>query len=154
MYLGQNKSLVRRFIDEVWNTGNISVANQIVSIGYIEHSPLPGQVPGFEGIKQAFRMLWNAFPDLHFKLEDMFAEDHKLVVRGIFQGTHQGTIMGIPPSGELLRIPEIHIFRLASGKILEHWGEFVCPAALQEVYNLQHSLPTISVAVPQFSSAG
>ena len=154
MYLGQNKTLVRRFIDEVWNTGDISAANQIVSIGYVEHSPLPGQVPGFEGIKQAFQMLWNAFPDLHFRTEDMFAEDHKLVVRGILQGTHRRTIIGIPPSGELVSIPEIHIFRIRNGKIMEHWGEFVCPAVLQEVHYLKTSLPQIRIAIPQFSRAG
>lgn len=154
MYLGQNKTLVRRFIDEVWNEGDISAVNQIVSIGYIEHSPLPGQVPGFEGIKQVIQMLWSAFPDLHFKVEDIFAEDHKLVVRGIFRGTHQRTIMGVPPSGELVSIPEIHIFRVASGKILEHWGEFVCPAALQEIHIQQPSIPRIRVAAPQYSNAG
>jgi predicted ester cyclase len=68
-------------------------------------------------------MLRLACPDLSQTVEDMIAEDDKVVDRLRWQATHQGPFMGIPPSGNTLTMTEIHINRIAGGRIVERWAE-------------------------------
>lgn len=63
-----------------------------------------------------------AFPDFHATIEDMVAEGDKVVVRVTATGTHQGDFMGIPATGKPFKYQEIHIARIADGKMAEHWG--------------------------------
>ena len=83
---------------------------------------MPGQPPGVEGIKYIFRMLKAAMPDFSQEIVDMVAEGDRVVVRAVSRGTHQGEMMGIPPTGKKVQIDEIHIVRIEDGKMTEHWG--------------------------------
>ena len=89
----------------------------------IEHSPLPGQAPGAEGLKQIMGMFFAAFPDLHGTIEDEITEGDKLVQRMTSRGTHKGDFMGIAPTGKQVTFTEMHIIRIVNGKAVEHWSE-------------------------------
>jgi len=118
-----NKRLVARFLDEVYNKGNYDFADVVVAMDYVSHNELSIEVLGPEGIKQAAVMQRTAFPDLVTSIDDMIAEGDRVVVRGHDTGTHEGTFMGIPPSGNRFTITWIDIFRIQDGKLVEAWLE-------------------------------
>jgi steroid delta-isomerase-like uncharacterized protein len=119
----QNKTVVRQFIEGVFNQGNVSLANEIVSPDYVEHEQLPPGMPqGREGFEMMIPMLHSAFPDFKATIEDIVAEDDKVVIRMTWSGTQQGEFMGLPASGNQMSIAIIDIFRLTDGKIMDHWG--------------------------------
>jgi steroid delta-isomerase-like uncharacterized protein len=118
-----NKSLVSRFLDEVYNKGNYDFADAAVATDYISHNELSIEVLGPDGIKRAALAQRTAFPDLVTSIDDLIAEGDKVVVRGHDTGTHQGPFMGIPPSGKRFTITWIDIFRIQDGKLAEAWLE-------------------------------
>ena len=81
----ENKALIRRLIDEVWNQKNLSMLEQVVSPGYICHEPgSPEPLSGLEG----FNTYTSAFPDQRFTIEDLVAEGDRVVTRWSVEGTH------------------------------------------------------------------
>lgn len=118
-----NKALVRGY-QETYNANNLDVLDAIVAADIISHKTLPGLPPGLEGGKLSHRGTVATFPDLHYEIEDLIAEGDRVVMRWTMTGTHSGaSFMGQPPSGRQVRVPGISIFRLADGKIVEHWAE-------------------------------
>jgi predicted ester cyclase len=86
----ENKALLRRFFEEVYNRGNLAVADELVAEGYVSHNKLDSQVLGPEGIERAATMQRDAFPNLHTTIEHLIAEGNEVVVRGRDTGTHTG----------------------------------------------------------------
>jgi steroid delta-isomerase-like uncharacterized protein len=119
-----NKAIVRRFFEEVLNEKRLDRADELVAPDYLDHAALPGQGPGLEGAKQQrWAMYFAAIPDLHSTIDDLVAEEDKVVVRYTGEGTQQGELLGIPPTGKRFRFSGICIIRLAEGKIAENWEE-------------------------------
>ena len=119
----QNKAVVRRLIDEVFNQGNISVVDDLATPGFIEHEDLPPGMPaGREGVKMLTSAMHGAFPDFHAAIEDLIAEGDKVVLRMTWKGTQKGEFLGIPASGKHLDITVIDILGFRDGKIVDHWG--------------------------------
>jgi steroid delta-isomerase-like uncharacterized protein len=124
MSVEENKLLLRRFFEEVYDKGNLTVADELVAEDYISHNELDIQVLGPEGIKRAAAMQRNAFPNLRTTIEDLIAEGDKVVVRGTDTGTHTGAeFMGIPAKGRRFTLTWIDIFRIEDGKLVEAWLE-------------------------------
>jgi steroid delta-isomerase-like uncharacterized protein len=119
----QNKSIVRRFFDEVYNKGNLAVADELVAPDYVSHNQLEIEVLGPEGIKRAASLQRSAFPDQMSLIQDLIAEGDKVVVRGVDQATHQGPFLGYPPTGKRVTFTWIDIFRLRDGQLAEAWLE-------------------------------
>ena len=67
-------------------------------------------------------MFRTAFPDLQVTVDDLIAEGDKVVARITAKGTHKGEFMGTPATNKQISMQEIHICRIAGGKIVEHWG--------------------------------
>jgi steroid delta-isomerase-like uncharacterized protein len=123
MSIAANKKIVRSFFETLWNKKQLERIEELVARDYIDGNPLPGQAAGLEGAKQKWAMYFAGIPDLTANIEDMVAEGDKVVVRFKAEGTHQGMLLGVPPTGTRLRVTGISIYRLADGKILEHWEE-------------------------------
>jgi predicted ester cyclase len=117
----ENKAVVRRFFDEVWNGGRIDVIDEIITPDAVDHNPNPGQPPGSEGVKWLVRVFSSAFPDMHFDLQDQVAEGDKVVSRWVLSGTQQGELFGIPATGKRISITGIDIVSVIGGKMTEHW---------------------------------
>ncbi len=96
--------------------------DDLVDPDAIVRTPLPIEATGPELLKEVFRRLHQAFPDLHVAIEDMIAEGDKVVARNRVTGTHQGEYMGIAPTGKAIAYNEIFIFRVVDGRIVETWG--------------------------------
>jgi steroid delta-isomerase-like uncharacterized protein len=123
MSIEANKQLVRRY-QEAHNTNDLDALNLIVAADLVTHSLMPGLPPGLDGGKTIHQMTGAAIPDFHASIEDLIAEGDKVVARMTFRGTHSaGEFMGSPPSGKTFAFSAISIFRIADGKIVEHWGE-------------------------------
>jgi predicted ester cyclase len=67
-------------------------------------------------------MLRTAFPDLHFEIEELVAEGDTVAGRLTMSGTHEGPLMGTPPTGRSVRQDHMHFVRFRDGKTVEHWG--------------------------------
>ncbi len=117
-----NKALVRRYRD-IHNSNNLAALDEIVDANIISHSGLPGLPPGLEGGKMAHMAFAAAFPDSHVTTEDLVAEGDKVVERFSFRGTNTGSFLGAPATGKQVTATGIAVFRIANGKVVEHWGE-------------------------------
>jgi steroid delta-isomerase-like uncharacterized protein len=116
------RALARRSFDEIWNTGNLDVADELFSPDYVNHDPTSPEVPpGPEGVKQLARMYRRAFPDLRFTVDEMLATGDKVITRWTGQGTHRGPLRGLPATGRQVRVTGISIHRIAGGRIVETW---------------------------------
>jgi len=119
-----NKTIARRFNEEVWGTGDQAVLEELLDPDLVDHDALPGQGPGREGHKQILAAFRNAFPDLNVTTEDVVAEGEKVVSRWTARGTHQGELLGIAPTGNGVTIKGIDVLRVAEGRIVERWSQF------------------------------
>ena len=119
----ENKALVRRFYEEI-DKGNLAAMDELVAENYLDHNPppFPGLSPGREGLKQAFRMFWEATPGYH-RIEEQIAEGDKVVTRLTCYGQHAGDLPGAPATGHELKMTSITIHRIAGGKLVEKWAE-------------------------------
>jgi steroid delta-isomerase-like uncharacterized protein len=116
----ENKATLRsKHIEELFNKGNLSVADEIISADYVYHSPLGIEFKGPEGVKQMVSTARNAFPDLHFIIDDMVAEGDKVAVRYTYTGTHKGEYMGIAPTGKKINLIMAVFYRFVDGKEVE-----------------------------------
>ena len=117
-----NKAIVRRFVEEVQNGGNLAVVDEVAAPDYVNHTSQAGVPANREGLKQLTAMFRRAFPDGRMTIEDMVAEEDRVATRKTFRGTHRGELMGIPPTGRAVAIQLIDIVRLADGKAVESWN--------------------------------
>ncbi|TDF91314.1 ester cyclase [Paenibacillus piri] len=125
MTILENKTIVRRWVDEVLNKHDLSVLGSLVMPDVVNHAVLVAELRyGFENFKRAIGALLVAFPDHHMEIEDMGAEEDKVWYRGTRSGTHlgPGPLPGIKPSGKYVAVQHIHILRLENGKIADHWA--------------------------------
>jgi len=117
----ENKAVVRRAYEELWNRRNVALADELVAEDFLNHAAPPGRQRGREGLKDVIRMFDAAFPDFRYEVADVVAEGDRVAVRDVFRGTHEGDFMGIPATGNRVAIQAIHIYRLEGGRLAEHW---------------------------------
>ena len=129
----QNKALVRRSYEEVWNKKNLNFADELYAANAIDHGLPPNLPPGREGSKMYIAMYQKAFPDTHMTIEDQIAEGDKVVTRWTAVGTHTGDLMGIAPTGKRVTVTGIDVSRFAGGRIVESWGLFDQMSMMQQL---------------------
>ena len=131
MALEENKRVVRRHFEEIFNEQNLKVIEEITALDYREHGVAPFQAPtsetkespdGPDSLRRTAQWLLTAFPDLHFTIERLIAENDMVAVRLVMEGTHKGTFQGIAPTGKRIQGTRTDLFRVRDGKITEHWA--------------------------------
>ena len=116
----QNKTVVRRLVDELWNKGNLQVADEIIAPTYMHHDDsTPDLGKGPEGEKKRVNLYRTAFHDLRLSIEDLVAEGETVVARWSCRGVHKGDLSGIAPTGKQFAITGVTIIRFSNGKIVE-----------------------------------
>lgn len=115
-----NKSLVRRYYEEVLNGRHPEVFDELADPGFVSYLA-DGRGIGLDIYKQAIAGTLTVFPDLNVTIEDQVAEGEKVVTRWKATGTPQIEFAGIKPDGKPVTITAIHIHRVQSGKLIEHW---------------------------------
>jgi steroid delta-isomerase-like uncharacterized protein len=104
MTVETNKALLRRFVEEIVNQGNVTIAAELVAEDFRELDPFPGQVPGRAGLIESIERLRTAFPDLVWSIEELVAEGEKVASSHTWSGTHLGEFLGIAPTGKQVRM--------------------------------------------------
>jgi steroid delta-isomerase-like uncharacterized protein len=123
----ENKALLQRWFDEVWNNGRAEAIDEMFAADGIAHglSDDPGNSmrgpSGFKPFHQTFR---GAFPDIEVVIEDMIAEGDKVAARCSVRGKHSGDHLGIAASNAPVDFTGMCIVRISDGKIVEAWNNF------------------------------
>jgi predicted ester cyclase len=114
-----NKKLVRTVIEEVFNKRQPGEMDRFVVTDFVEHNPNLPQ--GLEGRKRFVAAVLAGFSDYRGEIVEILAEGDKVVVRIQWSGTQDGPFLGLPPSGNKVRFSTADFFRIANGKLVEHW---------------------------------
>ncbi|MFQ5794614.1 MAG: ester cyclase [Candidatus Bipolaricaulia bacterium] len=129
----ENKAIMRRMIEELWNQGNMDVADELFAPDHTSPSA-PDLPPGSEGVKIITTMFRNAMPDYHMTIDFMVAEGDQVAARFTQSGTHTGgDLMGIAPTDKKATWTEIGILRIKDGKIVESWYEVDMMSLMQQL---------------------
>lgn len=122
MAFESNKQLVRRWIEEVVNTGTIELVEELISPNYIEVYNNVQYPIGLKGARKHVLGVRQTYPDLVVTIEQQIAEGDWVATRITARGTHLGEWMGIEPTGRKVEFTGVNLDRLKDGKIVEHGG--------------------------------
>ncbi len=129
-----NKFVIRRSFEELWNKGNLSLADELFTPNYEHHdasSPDFGRGP--ESEKKRAALYRTAFPDLQLTIEDIIAEGQTVMARWSCRGTHKGDLSGIAPTGKQVTISGVSIARFTGGKMVEGWVNWDVLGLMQQL---------------------
>lgn len=133
MSIEQNKQIMRRMIEEVWNQGNLAVAEELFAPDHTSPSA-PQLPPGAEGVKFLVKMFRDAMPDYHMTIDMVLADENQVCARFVQSGTHTGgDLMGMKASGRKATWTEIGVLRIKDGKIVESWYEVDMLSMIQQL---------------------
>ncbi len=118
----EKKLLIRRYIEEVINTGNIDEIEKFISPNYVEVHEGTRHPIGIEGAKAHILGVRQTYPDLHLTVEQQIAEDEWVATCITARGTHKGSWLGMKPTGKAVSFTGVNINRVVDGKIVEHGG--------------------------------
>jgi steroid delta-isomerase-like uncharacterized protein len=137
--LTENRSIVRRLYEEVWNEQKLDLVGELISPSHAFHDPnVSGSQIGPDAYKQRIAGFSRAFPDLHIAIEDIISEEDQLVVSWVISGTHKGEYEGICPTDKKISVEGMTIHQIANGKILD---SYVSWDALGLMRQLGHAPP-------------
>ena len=124
-----NKELVRRHFEEIFNRKNLAVCDETMAEDFVEHAhapfaqSAPGRVNGPQAMRASAEWLLAQFPDLHMTIEAVISEGDTVGVRILSEGTNLGALNGVvPPTGKRFMACQSHWFRVAEGRLVEHWA--------------------------------
>ena len=127
-----NKALIRRAYEEGFNQRNLAVLDEVNASDLVSHNAST-TMQGLEAFKQFLSLYLSAFPDARFTVEEEIAEGERVASRYTFRGTHQGELMGIPPTGKQVTVTGMIINRIANGKSEEGWLNFDALGMMQQL---------------------
>jgi steroid delta-isomerase-like uncharacterized protein len=127
----ENKAVSTRFIQEVFNNGNYDLIEDLVDEGFVAH--LGGSDQGRDAFTEMVKAYRYGFPDYHCVIDDQIAEADQVVTRWTFDGTQNGQLMGMPPTGKRVTVTGVAIDRIADGKLVESWLEMDAQRMLQDL---------------------
>lgn len=128
----KNKAIVRGLLEEAYNQGNLDVIDEACAADYTWPMDDP-QVHSSEEMKKHVAEVHTTFPDIHITAEDMIAEGDKVVTRWTIVGTHEGELMGIPPTGLQVTFTGILFGRIADNKLAGDWENFDALGLMQQL---------------------
>jgi predicted ester cyclase len=120
--LDTNKALVRRFYEEVVNTGNVELVEEFLAPDFVEVADGKRYAIGCDGAKAHITGVRATYPDLTVEIETQIAEGDWVATCITAKGTHLGQWLGIKPTGKELTFTGVNIDRVVGGKIVEHGG--------------------------------
>jgi predicted ester cyclase len=138
----QNKTIVRRLLEEPWK-GNLGVVDELIDRNYVGHDPsIPEPLRGPDGFKENISNYRAAYSDARITVDEQIAEGDKVATRWTGRGKHDGDLMGIGPTGKQVTVSGLTLSRLANGKVIEeytNWDTFGMMQQLDVVPELAHA---------------
>ncbi len=120
--MDQNKLLIRRYYEEVVNTGDIDRIPDFISSSYVENYNGVRNECGIEGAEAHIVGVRETFSDLTLSVERQIAEGEWVVSQVVARGVHTGSWMDMKPTGKAVEINAVNVDRVIDGKIIEHGG--------------------------------
>ncbi|OCR00061.1 ester cyclase [Nostoc sp. MBR 210] len=139
MSTAQNKAIALEFY-QAFDNGSVEQAKKIIAANFIAHTTGASEPLDLDGFIEYELMMRNAFPDGKHTFADVIVENDKVVTRGTFSGTHEGELLGFPPTGQPVEFAVMHIDQIVDGKVVEHWGQADIMALMQQLGILPPSM--------------
>tara|TARA_B110000014_G_C20000712_1_gene518570 strand:+ start:58 stop:468 length:411 start_codon:yes stop_codon:yes gene_type:complete len=117
----QNKAVFEKLMSAL-NAKDMATMESLIADDFVDNDAMPGMAPGRQGMIDMMGMFVGAFPDLNVVVEHWVAEGDLVVGVMTTKGTQNGEFMGMPASGKKFSVREMHMVRVANGKMAEHWG--------------------------------
>jgi predicted ester cyclase len=140
-------AVVRRNTEEVQGRGDYALFEELFAPDYIDHTPQPGGTPDRAGTLHLYKALRAAFPDFHADIHWQVADGDLVTTYKTYHGTHQGSFLGIAPTGTAIAFETVDAMRVRDGRIVEHWG-------VANLYKLLEQLGALPAAVSTTQPAG
>jgi steroid delta-isomerase-like uncharacterized protein len=118
----ENKALVRRWTEEIWNQGSMTAIDELVAADYIHHDPLMPDIQGRDALKQFVAAHREAIPDGRFTEDDLIDGGEKIVTRWTFRGTQKAEWLGVAATNSPVEVTGTTTLRLVQGRVAEFWA--------------------------------
>lgn len=130
----ENKAIIGRLYEEVWNKRKLEVLSELVSPSHALHGPnFSGSAIGPEAYKGQVSGFLAGFPDLRWTIEDIVAENDRVVACWTFAGTHRGDFMGVPATNKKVSVDGMTIHHITSGKIMDSYSNWDALGLMQQL---------------------
>ncbi len=127
------KAVVRRNTAEVQGRGDFAVFEALFADDYVDHTPQQGGAADKAGTRALYRAIRAAFPDFHAEIHWQAADGDLVTTYKTYLGTHEGTFLGIAPTGRKIQFETVDAMRIRDGRIVEHWGAANLLSAVQQL---------------------
>ena len=132
MALSDNIEIITRF-ERAFRAADQATIDELADLGLVDHNPAPGHEPTLAGFKQKVAFFKAIFPDLEEDLQDITASGDTVATRWVLTGSQQQEFMGIPASGQPIRIEGMNFYRLRGGRVTDIWTQFDGVAMMQQL---------------------
>ena len=119
MSVNEAKAVIARFLDEVWNQGNLDAIDGMCADGFCHYDSVGRDTHDLASFKQYVAATYAGFPDLRLIIEEQIAEGDRVAVHWKLCGTHRGECLGIAPTGRQVELEGVSFYRVAGTKIVE-----------------------------------
>lgn len=106
----------------IFNDGDDEASQRLVAPEFIDYEAPEGSPRGPEAYANTARWMRGIWENARWEIVDSFAKEDKATLRVIFTGRQVQDFMGVPVTGKEVRVQHIHIYRVAEGKVVEHWA--------------------------------
>ena len=120
MSIQEREAVVRRWM-EAWNTQDLDASVELLEPEFVRHDANLPEVVGPEAQRAFLAGIYQSFPDIHVEPQQVIAQGDLVTVRLSVHGTHRGEFLGVPATGQEIKIQSVDIFRVPDGKIAEQW---------------------------------
>jgi steroid delta-isomerase-like uncharacterized protein len=137
------KAVARSYFDDLTNKRDLDFVDRLFTDDIAFHDPAivpDGEAHGLPEVKRFFSVFFTAFPDLHFSMDDFFAEGDRAAIRFTWTGTHRAEFLGLHLTEKHVSVPGIDIFRIADGRIAEVRVAFDRFTLVEQLGGIRHPL--------------
>jgi steroid delta-isomerase-like uncharacterized protein len=130
--LSDNIEIITRF-EHAFRAADQAAIDELCDPGLVDHNPAPDEEPTLAGFKQKVAGFKASFPDLEEDLQDIIASGDTVATRWVVTGSLQQELMGIPASGQTIKVEGMNFYRLKDGRVTDIWTQFDGLALMQQL---------------------
>jgi steroid delta-isomerase-like uncharacterized protein len=123
MAAAENKAILRRYAEEIWNQGNLAVVDEVLAPNVVMQVPGAPAIRSREDFRTFVTQLRTGFPDMQWTVKDLVAEGDLVAIHWTFRGTHRREFLGLAPTGKVATMTATNFYRLRGGQIEQAWGD-------------------------------
>jgi steroid delta-isomerase-like uncharacterized protein len=130
--MSENIEIITRF-EYAFRAADQTTIDELCDPGLVDHNPAPDHEPTLDGFKQKVAGFKAVFPDLEEDLQEIIADGDAVATRWVVTGSLQREFMGIPASGQTIRVEGMNFYRVKGGRVTDIWTQFDGVALMQQL---------------------